>query len=58
MVIIIVLLTALLVFDIAALRWGFDSTESVDSPEWERRRQWEALHSLAGQAGNAVRRKR
>jgi hypothetical protein len=34
MVIVIVLLMALLVLDIAALRWGFDGTESVDSPEW------------------------
>jgi len=44
MVIVIVMLMALLVLDIAALRWGFDTTERVESPEWERRRQWEALH--------------
>ena len=26
-----------IVLDIAALRWGFDSTEQMESPEWERR---------------------
>jgi len=25
---------------IAALLWGFDSTDKIDSPEWERRRNW------------------
>jgi hypothetical protein len=36
MFIIICLLSAL---DLAALRWGVDSTEKFDSPEWERRRK-------------------
>jgi hypothetical protein len=40
----IIVLTVLLVLDIAALRWGFDSTDHIDSLEWERRRQWKALH--------------
>jgi hypothetical protein len=26
-----------IVLDVTALRWGFDSTEKIDSPEWERR---------------------
>jgi len=28
----------LLLLDLAALRWGADSREEIDSPEWERRR--------------------
>ena len=32
---IIVLLMGL--FALAAMRWGCDSTESIDSPEWEKR---------------------
>jgi hypothetical protein len=34
---IIIVLTLFIVLDIAALRWGIDSTERVDSYEWERR---------------------
>jgi hypothetical protein len=34
----IILLIALIVLDIAALRWGIDSTDGINSPEWERRR--------------------
>jgi hypothetical protein len=35
-----VVLIALAVFEIAAWRWGVDSTDGVDSPEWLRRRDW------------------
>jgi hypothetical protein len=37
---IIVVLALFLILDIAALRWGVDSSESVDSCEWERRWHW------------------
>jgi hypothetical protein len=30
------LLVGLIVLDIAALRWGFDSRDGVNSPEWGR----------------------
>jgi hypothetical protein len=30
----------LFVFEVAAWRWGVDSTDGPDSPEWERRRFW------------------
>ncbi len=33
-----------LVLDIASLLWGFDSTEKIDSPEWERRTPWYTSH--------------
>jgi hypothetical protein len=39
-----ILLVGLLVFNAAAWRWGFDSRDSWDSPEWERRRNWPAFH--------------
>jgi hypothetical protein len=38
--VIFTLLMVLIVFDIAAWRWGYDSSEPFDSPEWERRRTW------------------
>jgi hypothetical protein len=31
-------------FDWAALRWGTDSRECLDSPEWARRKKWLSLH--------------
>jgi len=34
------ILVGLLLFDWAALRWGTDSSECLDSPEWARRRKW------------------
>ena len=36
----IVLLVALVVLDLAAVRWGVDSGEKFDSLEWERRKNW------------------
>ena len=34
----IILLALFIVIDLAALRWGVDSTDSLASCEWERRR--------------------
>jgi hypothetical protein len=36
----VILLIGLVIFEVAAWRWGVDSTDGVDSPEWERRRDW------------------
>lgn len=36
----IVLLAGILLLDVLALRWGVDSRDKLDSPEWERRRWW------------------
>ncbi len=44
MELVIYLLIGLIVFDIVALRWGSDSSDGVDSPEWERRRRWYGFH--------------
>ena len=41
---IVSLLIGLIVFDVVAMRWGFDSRDSVDSPEWERRQRWYGFH--------------
>jgi hypothetical protein len=30
--------------DLAALRWGFNSSDGVNSPEWERRQRWFGFH--------------
>jgi hypothetical protein len=40
----IILLAALIAFDIVALRWGYKSNDSIDSPEWERRQRWYGFH--------------
>ena len=37
MEIMLILIIALVVFDLVTFIWGFDSRESVDSPEWEKR---------------------
>jgi hypothetical protein len=44
MAILFSLLIAVIILDLTALRWGADSSDGVDSPEWERRRQWPAFH--------------
>jgi len=41
---IIGLLIIVVVLDIVALRWGSDSTDGIDSPEWVRRQEWKAFH--------------
>jgi hypothetical protein len=33
----IFLLIALVLFAFASMRWGFDSRDGINSPEWERR---------------------
>jgi hypothetical protein len=40
MITILVLVLAFVLLDMAALRWGTDSTEGIDSREWDRRAHW------------------
>lgn len=40
----LILFLLMIVLDLVALRWGFDSTEKLESPEWERRQMWAASH--------------
>ena len=42
---VLILLMLFIVLDIAAQRWGFDSTEQMESPEWERRWMWRTATS-------------
>lgn len=35
---------ALLVFGIAAYRWGATSSDGIESPEWKRRQDWPGFH--------------
>jgi hypothetical protein len=37
---VLIMIVLCIVLDIASLRWGVDSTEKLDSPEWERRVAW------------------
>lgn len=39
-----IIMLILVAFSIAASKWGFDSTDGLDSQEWERRRAWTAFH--------------
>jgi hypothetical protein len=34
------IIVGLAIFGMIALRWGYDSREPLDSPEWERRQKW------------------
>jgi len=38
------LIVFLVALDLAASRWGFDSSDGVDSSEWDRRQQWYGFH--------------
>jgi hypothetical protein len=38
------LLIALMVLGIAASRWGANSSDGIDSPEWKRRQEWPGFH--------------
>ena len=54
MLTILILLALFIVFDMAALSWGVDSTDGIASREWERRwhssnksdDQWVAYYSF------------
>src|SRR5438128_540043 len=35
----LIMITLFIILDIASLRWGFDSTDGTDSPEWLHRQE-------------------
>ena len=35
----LIVIMLFIVLDIASLRWGFDSTDRINSPEWKRRQE-------------------
>ncbi len=40
MQILLVIIFALIILDLASRRWGVNSTEDFNSPEWNRRKNW------------------
>ena len=40
----LIVFTLLLLFELAAWRWGWDSRDGFDSVEWEQRRNWLGFH--------------
>lgn len=38
------LLVAMIVLNLAAWKWGIDSSDGIDSSEWERRHLWVGFH--------------
>ena len=41
---IVILFALLLILDVVAHRWGFDSRDGFHSREWEKLREWKAFH--------------
>jgi hypothetical protein len=33
----LIVILIMVAFDLVVMRWGFDSTEPMNSPEWEKR---------------------
>ena len=42
---VIIIMIAQIALALAALRWGVNSTDGINSPEWERRQRWYGFHS-------------
>ena len=40
MMIVLTMLIGFIVFDLVSWRWGIDSTEDVNSSEWDKRKDW------------------
>ena len=40
MVTLILIVVAFTLFDIAAVLWGYDSRDGINSAEWARRQEW------------------
>jgi len=39
----LIVIMLFIVLDMASLRWGFDSTDRINSPEWKRRQEWGSI---------------
>ena len=49
---ILIVLLILVTLAAGAWRWGVDSLDGVDSPEWERRRQWRGFTGVSVRGEN------
>jgi hypothetical protein len=45
---IIIILIAQIALALAALRWGINSTDGINSSEWEHRQRWYGFHERGG----------
>jgi len=41
---IIIIMIAQIALALAVLRWGVNSSDGINSPEWERRQRWYGFH--------------
>ncbi|MBA2396566.1 MAG: hypothetical protein H0V70_27900 [Ktedonobacteraceae bacterium] len=44
MPILIIAFVLFVLLDIAAMLWGYDSRDGIDSAEWVRRQEWQLSH--------------
>jgi hypothetical protein len=45
---VIIILIAFIALALAALRWGVNSTDGINSSEWEHRQGWYGFHERVG----------
>jgi hypothetical protein len=41
---ILILIIALVIFDLVTFAWGFDSRDGVESSQWVKRQRWPASY--------------
>ena len=41
---VIIIMIGLVALALAAMRWGVNSTDGINSPEWECRQRWYGFH--------------
>ena len=44
---IIIIMIAQIALALAVLRWGVNSSDGSNSPEWERRQRWYGFHNFS-----------
>jgi hypothetical protein len=44
MIMLAIVFILIIVLNVGALRWGYDSRDGIDSAEWKRRREWAFSH--------------
>ena len=46
MIMLAIVFILIIVLDVVALRWGYDSRDGIDCAEWKRRREWAFAHLM------------
>jgi hypothetical protein len=44
----LIVIMLFIILDMASLRWGVDSTDRINSPEWKRRQEWGSIIQIEG----------